>query len=96
MEGNQSENRHDSRFCRTFPEREPQEVTIAEDRHYTVKELAEAWHVSPNTVRRFFAEEPGVMKFTATSLSRNPRKRHMVQLRIPRRVALRVHARLSN
>ena len=72
--------------------------TIADDKHYTVAELAERWHVSPNTVRRLMADEPGVLKFTAAPerRCRSPRRRHMTQLRIPARVAQRVHARLSN
>ena len=62
--------------------REPQEVTIADEPHYTGSEVATTWHVSPNTVRRFFADEPGVIKFTGEAPSRNPRRRKMVQLRI--------------
>jgi hypothetical protein len=71
--------------------------TIVDDKHYTVAELAERWHVSPNTVRRLMADEPGVLKFTAApeKRCRSPRRRHMTQLRIPARVAMRVHARLS-
>ncbi len=96
MEVEQVESVHDSRRCRTFPERESQELTTADDEHYTVAELSEKWHLSPNTVRRLMLDEPGVLKLTAAAPSHNPRKRRMVQLRIPRRVALRVHARLSN
>lgn len=69
--------------------------TIAMDQHYTPAELSKFWHYSQNTIRRIFAEEPGVLKITAASPSRNPRRRRMVQLRIPARVAMRVHARLS-
>jgi AraC-like DNA-binding protein len=71
--------------------------TISEDQHYTPAELAAKWHFSPNTIRRLFEDEAGVMKLTAGPRStRNVRRRHMVQLRIPARVALRVHARLAN
>jgi len=68
---------------------------IAQDQHYTVAELAKRWHLSPNTVRRLFANEPGVIKLTIGPLLRNRRTRRLVSLRIPERVALRVHARLS-
>jgi len=96
MEPELDASQYDSRPCRTFPEREPQELTIADDDHYTASEIAKTWHISPNTVRKIFADEPGVFRYASEERSRNPRKRRMVQLRIPRRVALRVHARLSN
>jgi hypothetical protein len=69
--------------------------SIAHDQHYTVSELAKRWHLSPNTVRRLVADEPGVIKITVGPLLRNRRKRHLVSLRIPERVALRVHAKLT-
>lgn len=71
-------------------------TSIAHDPHYTVSELAKRWHLSPNTVRRLVADEPGVIKITVGPLLRNRRKRHLVSLRIPERVALRVHAKLSS
>ena len=91
------ENRHD---CRTYPHDQTQDsvgTTISDDQHYTPAELAEKWHFSPNTIRRLFQEEPGVLKITAGPRSpKNVRRRHLVQLRIPARVAMRVHARLSS
>jgi hypothetical protein len=71
--------------------------TIAQDRHYTPAELSKMWHLSPNTIRRLFSEEAGVLKITAGPPSpRKARKRRLVQLRIPVRVAMRVHAHLTN
>jgi hypothetical protein len=70
--------------------------SIAGDRHYTVAELAKIWHLSPNTIRRQVENEPGVVRIAAAHPYRNSRKRHMTQIRVPERVALRVHARLSN
>jgi hypothetical protein len=70
--------------------------TIATDQHYTPTELGKVWHLSANTIRRLFEEEPGVLTFGAASPSRSPRRRRMVQMRIPARVAIRVHARLSS
>ena len=70
-------------------------TSIAHDQHYTVSELAKRWHLSPNTVRRLVADEPGVIKITVVPLLRNRRKRQLVSLRIPERVALRVHTKLT-
>ena len=70
-------------------------TSIAHDQHYAVSELAKRWHLSPNTVRRLVVDEPGDIKLTVGPLLRNRRKRHLVSLRIPERVALRVHAKLS-
>jgi hypothetical protein len=70
--------------------------TIATDQHYTPAELGKVWHCSPNTIRRLFEDEAGVLTYTAAAPSRSPRRRRMVQMRIPARVAIRVHARLSN
>ncbi len=93
----------DSRIDRERPCRAPPTQyetsmgeTIATDQHYTPAELGKVWHWSPNTVRRIFEDEPGVLKVTAAAPSRNPRRRRMVQMRIPARVAMRVHARLAN
>lgn len=61
-------------------------TSIAHDQHYTVGELAKRWHLSPNTVRRLVADEPGVIKITVGPLLRNCRKRHLVSLRVPERV----------
>ena len=70
-------------------------TSIAHDQHYTVSELAKRWHLSPNTVRRLVADEPGVVRLTVGPMRRNRRKRHLVSLRIPERVALRLHAKLT-
>jgi hypothetical protein len=89
-----NEERH--RPCRTCGSPHSLGETIATDKHYTPAGLGKDWHVSPNTIRRIFQDEPGVLKITAGLLpGRNTRKRRMVQLRIPERVAIRVHARLS-
>jgi hypothetical protein len=80
------------RPCRTYAD-DLSIDSIAHDRHYTVAELAERWHLSPNTIRRLVEDEPGVLKY---GLTNKKRKRRLVQLRIPERVALRVHAKLSN
>jgi hypothetical protein len=66
--------------------------------HYTVSEVAKQWHLADATVRRLFADEPGVLTIGAGSrLVRSPGqkyKRRYFTLRIPRSVFLRVQERL--
>lgn len=63
-------------------------------RHFSVKELAEAWNLSADTVRALFDGEPGVMVIDPVN-GRKFSKRRYRTLRIPEAVAARVHARLS-
>lgn len=62
------------------------------ERHYTVSELSKLWFFSENTIRRLFTHEPGVIK-----IARQPSriKRFYTSLRIPERIAQRVHRRLQ-
>jgi hypothetical protein len=62
------------------------------ERHYTIAELAKAWRLSPNTVRPWFADEPGVVRYGADKLKKG-RKRTHVSLRIPESVARQVYRR---
>ena len=62
------------------------------EKHYSVPELAKIWFLSENTVRRIFLEEPGVLKL-AHEETRH--KRRYTTLRIPERIAQRVHRRLQ-
>ena len=59
------------------------------EKHYTVKEIAEAWKVCDNTVIALFRDQPGVLKLSRRTLTR--RKRQHVTLRIPASVLARVH-----
>ncbi len=61
------------------------------ERHFRVRELAAQLNVSPDTIRRLFRNEPGVLLLAR----RNPRKRVYRTLLIPASVAQRVHQRLS-
>ena len=63
------------------------------ERHYTPAEIAQVWQVSEATIRRLFADMPGVLKL---SFSR-PRsgRRAYCTLRIPASLAARVHAERS-
>ena len=62
------------------------------ERHFTLAELAKAWHMSPQTLRVWFIEEPGVIKYGGAKLVRG-RKRTHVSLRVPESVARRVYLR---
>ena len=63
------------------------------ERHYTVPELAKLWFFSESTIRRLFIKEPGVIKIAhqATRV-----RRGYTSLRIPERIAQRVHRRLQS
>jgi hypothetical protein len=60
------------------------------ERHYTVTELAKAWHMGHVTVREWFRHEPGVVKYGPARLRRGALRTH-VSLRIPESVARRVY-----
>ncbi len=63
-------------------------VPLHLQRHFHVNELAELWGASPNTVRHWFENEPGVLKI---SMGYRRGKDYRVCLRIPESVAERVH-----
>ena len=63
-------------------------VPLHLQRHFHVNELAKLWGVSENTARRWFKEEPDVMRIT---LGYRRGKDHRVCLRIPESVAERVY-----
>jgi hypothetical protein len=67
-------------------------VMQAAEKHYTVSELSRLWVFSESTIRRLFAREPGVIKIChqATRL-----RRGYTSMRIPERIARRVHRRLQ-
>jgi hypothetical protein len=62
--------------------------------HYTVKEIAERWHLSDDAVRSIFEHEPGVLVLGGERKPGNKRKTYTT-LRIPEDVVERVHRRLS-
>lgn len=68
-------------------------TSLAMERHYTVGELSKLWFFSENTIRRMFIHEPGVIKVIrqATRV-----KRGYTSLRIPGRIAEKVHRRLQS
>ena len=62
------------------------------ERHYTVAELSKLWFFSENTIRRLFTKEPGVIKIARQETRI---KRGYTSLRIPERIAQRVHRRMQ-
>jgi hypothetical protein len=62
------------------------------ERHYTCRELAALWQLSPDTIRELFRDIPGVLKISRPE-RRN--KRVYTSLRIPESVAQKRHADLN-
>ena len=62
-------------------------------RHFTLSELAATWGLSVETIRRLFADEPGILKMPTASVPTGRRRYRTV--RIPSIVAARLHKRLS-
>jgi len=60
---------------------------VAEERHFTPTEIAKMWGMSTATVRKIFANVPGVLKIGT--------KGKYVSLHIPARILHGYHARLS-
>jgi len=61
---------------------------IALEQHFTIREVAEMWHVSDDTVRKVFRDEPGVL---AIGSEESRFKRGYVTLLIPESVVKAVH-----
>jgi hypothetical protein len=60
---------------------------------FTVAQIASLWQLSPDTIQRWFEDEPDVI----VSGNRNPRgKRKRITLRIPRAVMERVKRKRAN
>ena len=64
------------------------------ERHYTVSQLARAWHMAPATVRAEAAGEPDVIRWGRTKL-RKGQQRTNEHLRVPESVARRIYERLT-
>ena len=63
------------------------------EKHYTARELGDAWGLNETTIRRLFQDEPGVLKIGQSG--RRDGKRDYVTIRIPKSVAERVHLERS-
>ena len=61
------------------------------EKHYTVKEVSELWHLDAKMVRKIFANQPGVVSLgSCESRYRRPYR----TLRIPESVMLIVHRKM--
>jgi hypothetical protein len=64
-----------------------------QERHFSVRQIAELWHLSDDLVRKIFEQEPGVIAIGEARS--NGRNRRYVTLRVPEAVLERVHSRLE-
>lgn len=62
------------------------------ERHYSVAEISQMWQLSPDSVRRLFEREPGVLALGSDHSTGY--KRRYTTLRVPESVLARVHRRL--
>ena len=69
----------------------PQPINLANEKHYSVGEVANLWSLSVKTVRKMFEREPGVIQWGSEETSH---KRGYRTLRIPESVLQRVHQKL--
>lgn len=69
-------------------------MSLAEEKHYTVKEIAETWSVCEDTIIAIFRDQPGVLKISRGALNTRRKRKH-VTLRIPASVLARVHSERS-
>jgi hypothetical protein len=65
--------------------------TAVGQHHYSADQVAKMWNLSPDTVRRLFHGEDGVLKIVRPG---NRSKRTYVTLRIPESVLNRVYRRI--
>lgn len=68
------------------------------EKHFSVYEVAEAWGVSADTIRREFRDEPGVLKIgheDQKGAGKRRGRRKYYTLRIPASVVARIQARLG-
>jgi len=66
----------------------PVMADIALERRYSVREVADMWHVSDDTVRKLFRDEPGVLSLGSVE---SRFKRGYMTLLIPETVLKTVH-----
>jgi hypothetical protein len=65
---------------------------LAAERHWSPAQVAEIWGFGPETIRRIFQNEPGVVVMTKPA--KKNRQQHRT-IRIPQTVLERVHRRLQ-
>jgi AraC-like DNA-binding protein len=62
------------------------------EKHYSPEDVSSMWGISPRTVRRLFANEPGIIELGQPD---SIKKRRYLTIRIPESVLMRVHRRLK-
>ncbi len=62
------------------------------EKHYSVQEISDKWKLSPDTIRKLFHDEQGVVRIGRPE---SRFKRQYFILRVPESVLLRVHARIA-
>lgn len=68
------------------------QLNPALERHYSILEIALTWGLSKQTITKYFADEPGVVKHGNPSTRK---RRTYMTLRVPESVMIRVHTRLK-
>jgi hypothetical protein len=66
---------------------------VENEKHFNLSELAATWGLSVETIRKLFADDPGVVKMPSAS-GPTARRRYRI-FRIPSSAAARLHKRLS-
>lgn len=66
--------------------------TVGVEKHFTLKEIAELWHLDVCTVRDIFRDEPGVLKI---GVPHRTQKRSYFTIRIPESIIHKVHDQRS-
>ena len=66
-------------------------LDLANEKHYSVIEIAKLWALSEKTVRKIFEREPGVIHWCTEE---KLHKRGYRTLRVPETVLYRVHRKL--
>jgi hypothetical protein len=66
---------------------------VENEKHFDLSELAATWALSVETIRKLFADDPGVVKMPSASGTTG--RRRYCTLRIPSSAAARLHKRLS-
>ena len=85
--------RHASVSLPSAPASAPSSVPAYAERHFRVAEVASTWGISPDTIRKIFQGEAGVVVLGTDGSGRS---RRYTTLLIPASVLERVHRRLAN
>ena len=71
-----------------FATQQVQRGGVEFERHYSPTEIGKLWGLSPDTVRKMFENEPGVLRFGE---GEKRHKRSYFLMRVPESVMKRVH-----